>query len=268
MSGKSQWTMGIHAVTALLRCRPDSVIQVYTQQGREDARLEEIRALCLKLGVPLQQLPRRQMDRQYPGVHQGVAAHHGDVQSAAPRRGGRTSGGEQELAALLAGLHHEPLLLVLDGVTDPHNLGACLRSADAAGAHGVIIPKDRAAPLNAAARKAASGAAENVPLLRVSNLARSLKTLKQQGLWLAGAAEDGGNSLYGQDLRGPLALVFGSEGGGLRRLTRQHCDFLLSIPMAGSVPSLNVSVAAAVCLFEAVRQRTAAPLAQRGDFSL
>ncbi|HHO68213.1 MAG TPA: 23S rRNA (guanosine(2251)-2'-O)-methyltransferase RlmB, partial [Gammaproteobacteria bacterium] len=146
-------------------------------------------------------------------------------------------------------------LLVLDGVQDPHNLGACLRSADAAGVHAVIVPRDRAAPLNGAARKVACGAADAVPLVRVTNLARTLRGLRDAGIWIYGAAGDAPQTLYEADLSGPLALVLGGEGKGLRRLTREHCDGLIAIPMAGSVSSLNVSVAAGICLFEARRQR-------------
>jgi 23S rRNA (guanosine2251-2'-O)-methyltransferase len=149
-----------------------------------------------------------------------------------------------------------PLILVLDGITDPHNFGACLRSADAAGVDAVIVPKDKSAPLNATVRKVACGAAETVPVYAVTNLARSLAALKDRGIWLAGLAGEGAVSLTQQDLTGPLGIVMGSEGEGLRRLTRDACDYLVSIPMAGSVSSLNVSVATGVTLFEAVRQRS------------
>jgi 23S rRNA (guanosine2251-2'-O)-methyltransferase len=150
-----------------------------------------------------------------------------------------------------------PLILILDGVTDPHNLGACLRSADAAGVTAVIFPKDKSADVNEVARKVASGAAETVPWVRVTNLARTIELLKQTGVWVIGTDGDAETALYEQDLRGPCALVFGSEGAGMRRLTRDLCDFVVKLPMAGSVSSLNVSVAAGVCLFEAVRQRSA-----------
>ena len=275
--GDPQWTIGIHAVTALLRRHPASVSRVHIQQGRRDARLQAVRDLCREAGLDIEELDRRSMDRQHPGVHQGVAALHtegggaNDTTDSTGKHPPRSKGKDasRQLDALLDSLLdsplHDPLLLVLDGVTDPRNLGACLRCADAAGADAVIIPKDRSAPLNDAARKAASGAAETVPLLRVTNLARCLDGLKQRGLWLAGAAEDAATPLYQQDLRGPLALVLGSEGSGLRRLTRQRCDYILSIPMAGGVSSLNVSAAAAVCLFEAVRQRGAVGYSQSLD---
>jgi len=162
---------------------------------------------------------------------------------------------EDDLFDILNSLQEPPFLLILDGVQDPHNLGACLRSADAAGVHAVIAPKDRAAPLTDTVRKVACGAAEHLPFVTLTNLARTLKRLKQAGLWLVGTADDAEQSLYEVDLKGPLALVMGAEGKGLRRLTRESCDFLVHIPMAGSVECLNVSVAAGVCLFEAARQR-------------
>ena len=147
------------------------------------------------------------------------------------------------------------LLLVLDEVTDPHNLGACLRTADAAGVHAVIVPKDRSAQLNMTARKVACGAAETIPFVAVTNLSRTLESLQERGIWIAGAAGEAQSTLYEIDLRVPIAIVMGSEGKGLRRLTREHCDYLMSIPMAGALSSLNVSVATGLCLFEAVRQR-------------
>jgi 23S rRNA (guanosine2251-2'-O)-methyltransferase len=162
---------------------------------------------------------------------------------------------EPFLDSLLAGLQHPPFLLVLDGVTDPHNLGACLRSAEAAGVDAVIVPKDKSALITATVRKVACGAAEVVPFIPVTNLARTLRLLQERRIWVLGAAGEATASLYDTDLRGALALVLGSEGTGLRRLTREHCDSLFAIPMAGEVSSLNVSVSAGICLFEAVRQR-------------
>jgi 23S rRNA (guanosine2251-2'-O)-methyltransferase len=159
--------------------------------------------------------------------------------------------------SLLPGIAGPALLLVLDGVTDPHNLGACLRSADAFGAHAVVVPRDHSAPLNATARKAASGAADVVPLVSVTNLARTLRALQEAGVWIVGAAGEAAQALGSVDLKGPIALVLGAEGSGLRRLTREHCDFLAAIPLAGTVSSLNVSVAAGVFLYEAARQRGA-----------
>jgi 23S rRNA (guanosine2251-2'-O)-methyltransferase len=163
---------------------------------------------------------------------------------------------EDDLFALLDGLQESPFLLILDCIQDPHNLGACLRSADAAGVHAVVVPKDRSVSLTDTVRQVACGAAEHVPLVMVTNLARTLEKLKEAGLWLVGTADDAPQSLYDIDLTGPLAIVMGAEGTGLRRLTREACDFLVRIPMAGAVECLNVSVAAGVCLFEAVRQRS------------
>jgi len=165
--------------------------------------------------------------------------------------------GEPMLDELLDRSEAPPLLLVLDGVTDPHNLGACLRTADAAGALAVIVPKDKSATLNATVRKVACGAAEVVPLVAVTNLARTLEKLQKRGVWIVGTAGEASQELYSQDLSGPIALVMGAEGKGMRRLTREHCDYLVRLPMAGSVSSLNVSVATGVCLFEALRQRRA-----------
>ena len=162
---------------------------------------------------------------------------------------------ENDLPDLLAA-HAQPFLLILDGVTDPHNLGACLRSADAAGVHAVIVPKDRSAQLNATAKKVACGAAESVPLIRVTNLARTMRLLQEENVWIVGTAGEADHTLFQSKMTGPLALVMGAEGEGMRRLTREHCDELISIPMAGSVSSLNVSVATGICLFEAVRQRS------------
>jgi 23S rRNA (guanosine2251-2'-O)-methyltransferase len=162
---------------------------------------------------------------------------------------------EKHLPDILDGIEGTPLVLILDGVTDPHNLGACLRTADAAGAHVVIAPKDKSAPLNATAAKVACGAAEAVPYIQVTNLARTMKELQERGIWIIGTAGEAQQSLYQHDLKGPIAIVMGAEGQGMRRLTREHCDFLANLPMAGEVSSLNVSVATGVCLFEVVRQR-------------
>jgi 23S rRNA (guanosine2251-2'-O)-methyltransferase len=198
--------------------------------------------------VPVRRVARTELDERVPGVsHQGVVA---EMTVAAALS-------ENELPQFLDGLGKPPLLLILDGVQDPHNLGACLRSADAAGVDAVILPKDRSAPLNATARKVACGAAETVPVVRVTNLARTLRAIRDAGVWLYGAAGEAQQALYDVDLSGPVALVLGGEGKGLRRLTREHCDALMAIPLAGSVSSLNVSVAAGICLFEARRQRAA-----------
>ena len=197
-------------------------------------------------GVRLLREPRAQLD-QLVG-----AERHQDVLAELVLR---KEASEQDLQQLLDGLDEPPLLLVLDGVTDPHNLGACLRTAEAAGVHAVIVPRDRATGLTPVVRKTASGAAEIVPLVQVTNLARTLRALKERGIWLVGTSDTAPTDLYGQDLAGPLALVMGSEGQGIRRLTADLCDYLVSIPMQGVIESLNVSVATGVCLYEVRRQR-------------
>ena len=246
MAGDANWMAGIHAVTELLRRQPGSVSRLLVQQGRQDGRMQSLVELARDAGIPVETVPRQQLDETPGGVHQGVAAQWTD--ESAPRD-------EGFLKSLLDSLDHHPFLLVLDEVTDPHNMGACLRSADAAGVDAVIVPRNNSAGLTPTVSKVASGAAQTIPLVSVTNLSRALKTLQQRGIWLVGTSDDAPVTLYEQDLTGPLALVMGSEGKGMRRLTRECCDFLVSIPMAGSVSSLNVSVAAGVCLFEAVRQR-------------
>ena len=212
-----------------------------------------MQALCelsRNQGVSLLPCTKSELDALVTGRHQGVVAVL-DI-AVGVEAGGMMS--EAELAEHLSQVA-APLILILDGVTDPHNLGACLRSADAAGVTAVIFPKDKSADVNDVARKVASGAAETVPWVRVTNLARTIESLKQAGVWVIGTDGDAEGTLYEQDLSGPCALVLGSEGAGMRRLTRDLCDFVVKLPMAGSVSSLNVSVAAGVCLFEAVRQR-------------
>lgn len=250
MSAEGQWIRGLHAVTELLRQRPGDVRQLLLQSGRSDARLQSLRDAATRQGIVIGEVPREELDRLTGGKHQGAAAL---------TVGQKQALGEADLRALIEGLAHVPLLLVLDNITDPHNLGACLRSADAAGVDAVIIPRDRAVGLNDTVRKVASGAAEVVNLVVVTNLARCLADLKELGVWLVGTDDEAAQSLYEQDLSGPIALVMGSEGSGLRRLTRERCDFLVRIPMAGQLSSLNVSVATGVTLFEAVRQRGGNP---------
>lgn len=244
MSGP-QLVWGLHAVREALVRAPERVLELWFLGGRHDERMEAVLALARQQGIAAQAVRRDTLDGMADGgAHQGVVAR---LAAAAPLD-------EQDLEALLDDLAGPPLLLVLDGVQDPHNLGACLRTADAAGVHAVIIPRDRAAGLTPAARKAAAGAAETVPLVRVVNLARCLRALKQRGIWLVGA-EAGAESAFAADLTGPLALVMGGEGGGLRRLTRESCDLLVSLPMKGSVASLNVSVAAGALLYLALARR-------------
>jgi 23S rRNA (guanosine2251-2'-O)-methyltransferase len=243
----TQLVFGIHAVSSLLDHHADAVQVLYTLAGRRDKRLQSLVDKAKHAGIPVEECSRADLDARCPQVHQGIVAL-----SEATNREYH----EQDLDALLDGLDHPPLLLVLDGVTDPHNLGACLRSAEAAGADAVIVPKDKSVQLSPTVRKVACGAAEIVPFVSVTNLARTLQSLQQRGIWVFGAAGEAQQSLYDADLKGPIALVLGSEGKGLRRLTREHCDSLLAIPMAGEVSSLNVSVSTGVCLFEAVRQRT------------
>jgi len=241
-----QVIFGLHAVHSLLQHHSKLVIELQVAVQRSDARLADIVSLAEISGVTVRQVPRDELDKRANGArHQGVLA----LCKQSP------SYHEKDLPFLLDSLETPPFLLILDGVTDPHNLGACLRSADAAGVHAIIAPKDKAAGINATVRKVACGAAEHVPFFQVTNLARSLRMLQERGVWLVGTAGEALSTVYQADLKGPLGLVMGSEGKGLRRLTREHCDLLINIPMYGSVSSLNVSVATGVCLFEAVRQR-------------
>ena len=237
---------GVHAVEALLRHHPKRVKQVWLAEGRSEPRVQALVELATQNKVAIGQAERREMDVWVEGVHQGVVA---DVSPS-------QVWGEAMLDELLDRTEGAPLLLVLDGVTDPHNLGACLRVADGAGAHAVIAPKDHAAGINATVAKVASGAAETVPYFMVTNLARTLNELKERNIWIIGTSDDAPKTLYQVDLKGPVALVLGAEGDGMRQLTRKTCDELVSIPMRGAVESLNVSVASGVCLYEALRQRT------------
>jgi 23S rRNA (guanosine2251-2'-O)-methyltransferase len=249
---------GIHAVSGLLRRRPAAISELWLQEEARNPRLLELAELAERAAVRCRQTPADELDRLAGGVrHQGVIAQF-DAEALTLN--------ESELERLLDGLEEAPFLLVLDGVQDPHNLGACLRTADAAGVHAVIVPRDRAASLTATVCKVASGAAGKVPFVQVTNLARTLRSLRDRGIWIAGADAEAGVSLYELDLDGPLALVLGAEDRGLRRLTREHCDWLTAIPMAGEagVESLNVSVAAGICLFEARRQRLARAASGRG----
>ncbi|CAI2503739.1 23S rRNA (guanosine(2251)-2'-O)-methyltransferase RlmB [Serratia ficaria] len=242
----SEIIYGIHAVKALLERDPQRFLEVFILKGRDDRRLQPLIAELEATGIVIQVANRQWLDEKVEGaVHQGIIAR--------VREGRQYQ--ENDLPTLLESVD-TPFLLVLDGVTDPHNLGACLRSADAAGVHAVIVPRDRSAQLNATAKKVACGAAENVPLIRVTNLARTLRLLQEMNVWVVGTAGEADHTLYQSKMTGPMALVMGAEGEGMRRLTREHCDELISIPTAGTVSSLNVSVATGICLFEAVRQRS------------
>lgn len=239
---------GIQAVIAALRANPGGVRCVYLNQASGNQRLKDVMLLAGDAGVAVHCVARDDLDRMAgAGRHQDVVA---ELEARAALR-------EDDLFALLDAIEGAPLLLVLDGVQDPHNLGACLRTAEAAGVHAVIVPKDRAVSLTPVVRKASAGASELVPLVQVTNLARVLRELKQRGIWLCGTTDTAETGLWQQDLSGPLALVMGSEGEGMRRLTSELCDFLVAIPMAGSIESLNVSVATGVCLYEIQRQRQA-----------
>ncbi len=237
---------GLHAVQAALRYDPTQVLEAWVDRRRRDARLQALREQLAAAGCPLHESEAKALGRLLPGLaHQGVVLA---VKGAGPR-------GDTALADYLDGLSHEPLLLVLDQVQDPHNLGACLRTADAAGVDAVITPRDRASGLTPVVHRVAAGAAATMPFFQVTNLARCLRALRDRGVWLSGAADEAAESVHAADLTGARALVMGAEGRGLRRLTREHCDSLVAIPMAGQVESLNVSVAAGVLLFEAMRQR-------------
>ena len=235
---------GFHTVTSRLRQRAEGVYEIFIDAERRDMRVKDLVQLAETHGVRIVQANAKRLDGMTGGTkHQGVAARVDDLRLS------------HSLDDILDALTEPPLLLVLDGITDPHNLGACLRTADAAGVHAVVAPKDRAVGLNATVTKVASGAAETVPFITVTNLARTLKELKERDIWVIGTAEDASTSLYAPGMGRGLALVLGAEGEGMRRLTRETCDELRAIPMAGSIESLNVSVAAGVCLFEARRQR-------------
>lgn len=238
---------GLHAVRTVLERRPQHASLLLLQKGREDARAAELERLARAAGVRTEWREARELDRLAGGERRQGACLYVRAANAL---------GEGALDELLDGAAAPPLLLALDGVQDPHNLGACLRTADAAGAAAVIVPRDRAAGLSPTVRKVASGAAETTPLIQVVNLARTLRWLKERALWVVGADGEATTSVFEADLAGPLAIVLGAEGSGLRRLTRECCDLLVGVPMKGAVESLNVSVAAGVVLFEAVRQRS------------
>jgi len=236
---------GFHAVTVRLKTAPTSVLEVHFDATRRDARMRSFLARVQEAGTKMVESTDDHLIRLA-----GSPRHQGVVARVTPLAQ------QHSLDAVLDAVTGPPLLLVLDGVTDPHNLGACLRVADGAGAHALVAPKDHAVGLNATVAKVASGASETVPYLMVTNLARSLNEMKERDIQVIGFSDDAETTLFDADLRGPVALVLGAEGAGLRQLTRKTCDVLLRIPMAGAVESLNVSVASGVCLFEAMRQRS------------
>ncbi len=245
MDNNKLHVFGLHAVESLLTKQPQRVQQLVIQKERQDQKILALIELAKQQKIKIQLVSRQELDHiTNDAVHQGIVAfcekakvyHEGDLEKLIEET-------------------PKPFLLILDGIQDPHNLGACLRSADAAGVHAVIVPKDKSVGLTPAVSKVACGAAETVPFIQVTNLARTMRYLKDQGIWLFGAAGEADKSLYQADLSGSVGIVLGAEGQGLRRLTREHCDLLLNIPMQGSVSSLNVSVATGVFLFEALRQR-------------
>lgn len=241
---QSKLLAGFHAVLARVRQAPRSVREVFAEVSRRDKRMTSLLATLKEQGVVCHLVDAQRLDQLAQGVrHQGVIALVEPLSLA------------QDLDEVFDGMQAPPFLLVLDGVTDPHNLGACLRTADAAGVDAVIAPKDRAVGLNPVVERVACGATQHVPYIMVTNLARQLRDLKDRGVWIIGTDERAPASVHEVDQRGPLAWVMGAEGAGMRRLTRDLCDHLVHIPMSGSVESLNVSVATGVCLFETVRQR-------------
>lgn len=246
MSHNKHYVFGLHSVRQVLTNDVSRVIEVWAQQNRQDEKLLSLLTLIQQQGLAVQYVPKKTLDKLANlGHHQGIVirCHIGKEKNSV------------DLDDLLAQLTEMPFLLVLDGVQDPHNLGACLRTADAVGVHAVIIPKHRACGLTPTVEKVASGAADNVPLIQVTNLANTLQQLQTQGIWVLGAAEEAEQTIFTADFNRPLALVLGAEGKGLRHLTKNYCDALVRIPMFGKVESLNVSVATGVCLYEAVRQR-------------
>ncbi|MDO8298924.1 23S rRNA (guanosine(2251)-2'-O)-methyltransferase RlmB [Lacisediminimonas sp.] len=241
---KGKFIFGFHAVTARMRHEASSVDEIYVDAARHDRRMGELLRAAKEANVRVIQADDTRLSNMV-----GTRRHQGVVANASTLALART------LDELLDAVEGPPLLLMLDGITDPHNLGACLRVADGAGAHAVIAPKDRAVGLNATAAKVASGAAESIPYITVTNLARTMRELQERDIWITGTTEDADKTLYEADFTGGVVIVMGSEGEGMRRLTRENCDLLVSVPMFGAVESLNVSVASGICLYEARRQR-------------
>lgn len=235
---------GIRDVQSILEHNPDALIEIHISSRRRDAKIKSIAGRARKLSIPVMEQDIDLLDKMVPGVrHQGVVARSQPLSQP------------ESLESLLQNLDHPPLILVLDGVQDPHNLGACLRSADGAGVDALVVPADGACSITPVVTRVAAGAAHSIPIFRVTNLRRSLEQMQKQGVWLVGTSDQAEATLWQTDLTGPLALVMGSEGDGLRALTQKQCDYLVQIPMQGVVESLNVSVATGVLLFEALRQR-------------
>ena len=246
MSKTGQWIAGINAVSSALEHDIEHVREVLVEAGNKNARIVEIEENARRRDVSVRRVSHQALEGIAGGLrHQGVIARY---EAAKPME-------ESELPALIEAAAGKALILVLDGVQDPHNLGACLRSAAAAAVTAVVIPKDKAAPLNATVRKTSAGAADRIPVISVTNLARTLRAIKDAGVWVYGMDGEAPAPIYRTDLTGNVALVMGGEGEGMRRLTREHCDGLVKIPMPGEMESLNVSVATGIALFEAVRQR-------------
>lgn len=244
---KRNFVYGLHAIRAVIERAPERLLELWIAEARDDVRSRELTERAHAVGIKVQSATADSLAKLV-----GPVAHQGAVAAVRPLK----PWDEHELIANLSQMAvGVPLLLVLDGITDPHNLGACLRTADAAGVQAVILPKDRSAVVDGVVRKVAAGAAEFVPVVSVINLARALDLVKEQGIWVVGTDGEAQQTLYSADLNRPLALVLGAEGGGMRRLTRERCDFVVRIPMSGQMESLNVSVAAGVVLFEARRQR-------------
>ena len=242
---KQEAVYGIHSIGSIINNEPERILELFVLKGRDDERMSNVINQSRRHRISIQFCNRNTLDNKSQGEqHQGIVAI---VKPARVLT-------ESDLDSIIAN-SSSPFLLILDGVTDPHNLGACLRTADAAGVDAVIVPKDKSASLTPTVRKVACGAAETMPLIQVTNLARTLTEIQQAGVWVVGTAGEAEGSVYASDLAGPVALVMGAEGKGLRRLTREKCDQLVKLPMAGAVSSLNVSVATGICLYEIVRQR-------------
>jgi len=246
MSDKNQIIFGLHSVSAALEAHPDQIVSISVLKDRNDKKMDMLLQVAKANNIAVEFSSRHALDRVAEGEnHQGVIAFCRKAPTYSTA----------DIKSLLENVSGPPLVLVLDGLQDPHNLGACFRTADAAGVNLIIAPKDRSVGITPTVRKVASGAVEAIPFVQATNLVRSLEVLKELGIWIYGAAAEAEQSLFDTDLTGPAALVLGAEGDGLRRLTREHCDVLVNIPMLGSVGSLNVSVATGIFLFEAVRGR-------------